>query len=288
MEGDYILGKRKVIEQLNRIRTTKMTIDFHTHVFPDALADKALKVLVGNTQNLYTPVSDGTVAGLLKNMDDWNIDISVVQPVITKQSQMQKTNEWVRNISSDRIIAFGGIYPHTDDYKRDIDFVADLGLKGLKFHAEYQNFVVDDDRMLKIYDYALSKGLIIMHHAGFDPGYPPPFKSSPRQFARIVDEMQGGIIVAAHLGGHAQWDDVEKYLLGKNIYLDTAMGFEFYPRDQFLRIVKDHGSDKILFASDSPWSSAEIEANHLKALPLSDTEKDNILYANAKRILGID
>jgi predicted TIM-barrel fold metal-dependent hydrolase len=200
---------------------------------------------------------------------------------------MQKTNEWARSICSHRIISFGGIYPHTDDYKRDIDFVISLGLKGLKFHAEYQNFSVDDKRMLKIYDYALSKGLIILHHAGVDPGMPMPYKSSPQQFAKIVDAMKGGIIIAAHFGGHAQWDDVEKYLAGKNIYLDTSMGFEYFSEEQFLRIVKRHGADKVLFGSDSPWSSAQTEIEHLKALPLLESEKNNILYNNAKRLLNI-
>lgn len=63
-----------------------------------------------------------------------------------------KINEWALSISNDKIISFGGIYPYTDNYKRDIDFVVGLGLKGLKFHAEYQNFVLDDKQMLKIYD----------------------------------------------------------------------------------------------------------------------------------------
>jgi predicted TIM-barrel fold metal-dependent hydrolase len=264
-----------------------MIIDFHTHVFPDNLAEKALSTLLANLNNLYIPVNNATLTGLLKNMDEWNIDISVVQPIITKQSQMQKTNEWARSICSDRIISFGSIYPHTDDYKRDIDFVAGLGLKGLKFHAEYQNFRIDDQKMLKIYDYALTKGLIILHHAGADPGMPMPYKSSPRQFANIVDTMKGGIIVAAHFGGHAQWDDVERYLVGKNIYLDTSMGFEYFSHEQFLRIVKGHGTDKILFASDSPWSNAKTEIEHLKALPLLESEKKNILFDNAKRLLNI-
>lgn len=264
-----------------------MIIDFHTHVFPDDLAEKALSVILTNINNLYKPVNDGTISGLLKNMDAWNIDISVVQPVITKQSQMRKTNEWARSLCSDRIISFGGIYPHTDNYKRDIDFVAELGLRGLKFHPEYQDFCIDDERMLKIYDYALSKGLIILHHAGVDPGKPMPYKSSPQQFAKIVDAMQGGIIVAAHFGGHAQWDDVEKYLVGKNIYLDTSMGFEYFPQEQFLRIVKKHGADKVLFASDSPWSSAKTEIEHLKALPILESEKNSILYDNAKRLLHV-
>jgi len=39
---------------------------------------------------------------------------------------VKKTNEWVKSICSDKIIGFGGIYPHTDDYKRDIDFIVNL------------------------------------------------------------------------------------------------------------------------------------------------------------------
>lgn len=264
-----------------------MTIDFHTHIFPDELAAKALATLMEKAGNLYTHVHNGTLGGLLKNMDEWGIDISVIQPVITKQSQMKKTNEWASGICSDRIISFGGIFPHTDDYKRDIDFVAGLGLKGLKFHAEYQDFIIDDKRMLEIYDYALGKGLILLHHAGFDPGFPPPYKSSPARFANIVRAMRGGIIVAAHLGGHAQWDEVEEHLAGKNIYLDTSNGFEYFSSEQFLRIVKKHGADKILFASDSPWTNAGAEMEYLKALPLSEDSLDAILAGNAKRILKI-
>jgi len=262
-----------------------MIIDFHTHVFPDELAARAISVLSMHTYDQYLPVSDGTVSGLLRNMDDWGISVSVILPVVTNQRQFRKVNEWVAGARSERLVSFGGIYPHTDDYKRDIDFVVSLGLRGLKFHAEYQDFVVDDKRMLKIYDYALSKGLILLHHAGFDPDFPPPYRSSPMQFAHIAEEMRGGIIVAAHLGGQSQWDDVEEYLVGSNIYLDTSMGFECFPHDQFLRIVKKHGADKILFASDSPWSSAKTEIELLRSLPLSNVDIRAILGDNARKVL---
>ena len=265
-----------------------MIIDFHTHAFPDELAPKAISSLYEGANGLYVPVSGGDVSGLLHNMDKWGIDISVVQPVVTKLSQVKKVNEWAAEIQSDRIISFGGIYPHTDDYKRDIDFVAGLGLKGLKFHAEYQDFLVDDKYMLDIYDYALSKGLILLHHAGFDPAYPPPFRSSPRRFAAVARAMRGGVIVAAHLGGHAQWDDVEEYLAGSGLYFDTSMGFEYFSGDQFLRIVEKHGPDKILFGSDAPWSSAGGEVERLNSLALPESVKEAILSGNAKRVLGIN
>ena len=264
-----------------------MVIDFHTHVFPDKLAPRAIKALDDDAGNIYELANDGTVSGLLKNMDDWGIDISVIQPVITKQSQMRSTNEWAASVQSDRLVSFGCIYPHTDDYKRDIDFIAGLGLKGLKFHAEFQDFIIDDERMLKIYDYALDRGLILLHHAGQDPAYGPPYKSSPRQFARIARDMRGGVIIAAHLGGSDQWDEVEEHLAGSDIYFDTSMGFEYYSHDQFLRIVLKHGADKILFGSDSPWSNALTEAGHLRSMPLSRRDVDAILSGNAKRILNL-
>lgn len=264
-----------------------MIIDFHTHVFPDALAKRAVGILLSNCDMLYTPVTDAKVSGLMKYMKESGVDISVVQPVVTKPTQFHELNLWADSICSDKIISFGGLYPHTDDYKADIDFVVSLGLKGLKFHCEYQDFFIDDPKMLRIYDYALSRGLILLHHAGYDPGYQEPFKSSPQRFAKIADAMKGGVIVAAHLGGHAMWDDVERYLVGKNIYLDTSMGFEYYPQAQFLRIVRNHGAEKILFATDSPWSDAKTEISHLKALPLTEDEKNMILGGNAKRVLGI-
>lgn len=267
-----------------------MVIDFHTHIFPDALAPRARQALMDNTAkfgNFYQALTEMTRDSLIEHMDMWGVDISVIQPVITKPSQTVTTNTWAAQAAGDRIVAFGGIHPDTDDYKRDIDLVASLGLKGIKLHAEYQRFYPDEIRLLRFYDYAFSKGLIILHHAGFDPGMPPPFHSTPERFARMLDEVQGGTFVLAHLGGQQQWDDVERYLVGRDVCFDTAMGFECFPSEQFLRIVKNHGADKILFGSDSPWSNASRELDILRSLSLSENEKEKILSLNAKRLLGI-
>ena len=264
-----------------------MVIDFHTHAFPEKIAKRAIQSLVAGCNGEYTPCSDGTVSGLVNNMDKFGVDVSVVQPVVTKPSQTVTLNNWAKEIVCDKLISFGGIHPGTDDYKRDIDFICELGLPGIKLHPEYQQFYVDDPYMLKIYDYALSKGLIILFHAGYDPAYPPPIHSSPKQFAEVSKQMRGGIMVAAHLGGQRQWNEVEEYLVGTDMYMDTSMGMNYYPHDQFVRIVKNHGADKILFGSDSPWSRAGEEIEALNSLSLTQEEKDLILHKNAKRILKI-
>jgi predicted TIM-barrel fold metal-dependent hydrolase len=264
-----------------------MIIDFHTHAFPDTLAPRAMSSLITNSNNFFPAHTDGTVKGLKENMQKAGIDISVLQPVITKPSQTRTLNEWAKSVQDDKIIAFGGVHPDTDDYKRDIDFICDLGLKGLKFHAEYQNFFVDEPRMLKIYDYAFSKGLIILHHAGYDPAFENPNRATPERFQKVARAMQGGTLVVAHLGGQSQWDDVEKYLVGENVYLDTSMGFWLYSKEQFLRIYQGHGAKKLLFGSDTPWSDSKLEVDLFNAIPIPKEDRELIFSGNAKRLLGL-
>ncbi len=264
-----------------------MVIDFHTHCFADSIAERAINSLYEACGKIYEPCTNGTLNGLTDNMEKFKVDISVVLPVLTKPSQLKTVNEWAAGIENDRIISFGGFHPATDDYKRDIDFICSLGLKGIKMHCEYQQFSVDSPEMLKIYDYAFSKGLIIVHHAGFDPAFKPPYHSSPKQFKNIADQMKGGVLVAAHLGGQKQWDDVYNYLAGTNVYLDTSMGFGYYTKEQFLKILEKHGADKILFGSDSPWSRADKELEIFESLNIPQKDKELILCENAKRLLKI-
>jgi len=265
-----------------------MIIDFHTHIFPDGLAPKALETLLHNIDYKYTPATDMTRKGLIANMDASGVDASVVLPVMTRPQQYQKLNEFSVSVCSERIIAFGGLHPDTDDYKRDIDGIVSMGLKGIKFHPEYQNFILDEPRMLKIYDYALSRGLLLIFHAGYDPAAQPPFRSNPRRFAHLLKELRGGTIVAAHLGGHAQWEEVIEVLAGTEIYLDTSMALGFMPDELFLRIFRAHGSKRILFASDSPWGDPGETIARLCALPLTEEEKNDIFAFNAQKLLGIN
>ncbi|HIU60416.1 MAG TPA: amidohydrolase family protein [Candidatus Stercoripulliclostridium merdigallinarum] len=261
-------------------------IDFHTHIFPDALANRAMDSLKKNAKGEYMPVHDFTCKGLISAMNNFGIDISVVMPVATKPTHSDKNMDWGLEIASDRVIPFAGLFPD-DNWKANVDRAVSLGYKGIKLHPEYQNFILDDPVMLKRYDYALNKGLIILFHAGYDPIGSDPLKSNPKMFKHLLRELRGGTIIAAHLGGQQQWQEVEDELAGEDIYFDTSMGTEYYGKEQFKRILAAHGDDKILFATDSPWSDAGKEIANLNSWDIPAQSLEKIFHLNAEKLLKI-
>ena len=53
------------------------------------------------------------------------------------------------------------------------------------------------------------------------------------------------------------------------------------------RLVRAFGSQRVLFATDSPWACQKTSVQALDALPLSDAEKADIFSGNACRLLGL-
>lgn len=264
-----------------------MIIDFHAHIFTDALAPKAQAALIENSHHAYSHCTDMTERGLLAYMDAHGIDISVVLPIVTKPHQTATINNWAASVNGDRLVAFGSLYPLAGTWKEDVDSICALGLKGIKLHPEYQHFDVDDEALFPFYEYAFSKGLIVLWHAGYDPFGIPPYRSNPRKFAALADRFKGGKMVVAHLGGQEQWVEAADVLAGKDVRMDTSMASKYCPRDLFEFIVKKHGSDKILFASDSPWSAAAEEAERLRGYDFDEEELENIFHRTAEKLLGI-
>ena len=103
----------------------------------------------------------------------------------------------------------------------------------------------------------------------------------------MLDAVKPEKLILAHYGGYGQWDMVEEYLVGEKVFFDTAFLVDRIEEEQFVRIVKNHGADKILFGSDCPWTSQKDSVEFIKKLPISDKEKEQILGLNAKNLLGI-
>ena len=144
-----------------------MIIDFHTHTFPDGIAAKTVASL-GKVAGIE-PKTSGTLDGLLDSMEKAGIDLSVIMPVVTRPEQFQTINNVAAKINEeygDRVISFGGIHPNSMNYKKELDYIKSLGLKGIKLHPDYQGVMIDDIGYKHIIDYASQLDLVIMVHAG--------------------------------------------------------------------------------------------------------------------------
>ena len=56
--------------------------------------------------------------------------------------------------------------------------------------------------------------------------------------------------------------------------------------DGFMRLIEAFGAGRILFATDSPWSSQAESVEFVKNLPLSGEELGLILHGNAEGLLA--
>ncbi|HOV26254.1 MAG TPA: amidohydrolase family protein [Pseudobacteroides sp.] len=262
-----------------------MIVDFHVHCFTDKLAEKALNTL---SRRAGIPARvDGTVKGIRDSMKDSGVDYSVLLPIATKPSQTEVINNWAASVCGDGIIAFGSIHPDNAEWKDELKRVKDLGLKGIKLHPDYQLFYIDDKKMYPIYEYLFSLDLVLVFHAGRDIGLPEPYHCTPDRLYKLVCDFGGAKIVAAHMGGFSCWEEVEKYLVGTDIYFDTSYSFDWISDEQAKRIIQNHGYEKILFATDSPWTDQKEEINKLRNLKLGVEVENAILGGNACKLLGL-
>lgn len=266
-----------------------MLIDFHSHIFPDRIAQGALKSLsdsiVKYQGERYPHYTDGTLNGILKSMDDNGVDISVILPIATKPTQTENIISFAKSIQGERIASFASIHPEQEDWESVLESIAEDGFKGIKLHPEYQSFYVDSKRSIEILRKCEDLGLYVTLHTGFDYGMPPPAHCQPDRLKNVLDYVSGRFVIAAHLGAFTNWDEVEKHLVGTAINFDTAFISKFISPEQCKRIILDHGADKILFGSDSPWQEPKREYDFILSLGLSKEDEDKIFYKNALKIL---
>lgn len=262
-----------------------MIIDFHTHCFTDDIAFRAVSAIAKAAD--IPARSDGTVSGIRTSMKMAGIDKSVLLSIATKPQQTPKINQWAISIQDSDLIPFGTIHPDFDDWKKELVRLQQAGIRGIKFHPDYQQFYVDDPKMFPIYEMAAQLGLIIIFHAGVDLGLPEPYHCPPQRMRQVVRAFPEAKLVAAHMGGYQYWDDVERYLVGEAVYLDTSFSLHEMSQKQFLRILSGHGTDKLLFASDSPWGSQSEEVERLRDIELPESVRRAIFGGNAAKLLGL-
>ncbi len=270
-------------------------LDFHTHAFPDALAPRALTALAATAAFCgYTPHTDGTVTGLLASMDRGGIERSVVCNIATNPRQMSKVNDFAIETlrTQPRLIPLGSLHPAASlaELEQETDRLVAAGVPGIKLHPDYVGVPLDDPAFSPILALAASRGLFVITHAGFDPISPDQLHCTPDMLLRVLADHPNLRLVAAHAGGYGREEEVLEKLCGKDIYLDTSLCAVRAARDpgqgkRCADILRHHRPDRLLFATDSPWSTPADELAFLSGVDLSESTMELLLHRNAERLL---
>ena len=269
-----------------------MVIDFHTHIFPDKIAEKTIGVL-GTAANIV-PSTRGTADSLIDHMKSSGVSISINLPVLTSPTQFESVLEFAKRINEkyalgdQRIISFAGMHPKCENVYQKLKQVKEAGIKGVKIHPDYQATFIDYEGYLEMLSFAKELDLITVTHSGVDDGFPnEEVKCTPERLVKVIEKVKPKKFVLGHYGAHKQWQEVFDLLCDYDVYFDTAFTFHEIDKELFVKILNKHGVDKVLFATDSPWRDQKKDLEILASYTLDKDVMDKILYKNAIRLLRI-
>ena len=265
-------------------------IDFHTHVYPDRIAEATVRFLAASG-GTSPEGGTGTLDDLESVAKRSGVAVAVNLPVATRPEQAASINRFAAEINrrGGRVMSFGAIHPHAAEPERELEELVKAGFKGIKLHPDYQGVYADDPAVIRVTREAKRLGLHVVFHGGVDIAFPDDVHATPKRMFRLLSALgEGdGQVVIAHIGGYRLWDEVEETLVGGDAYFDLSYGIRDLPKEQLYRIISRHGADKILFGSDYPWRDPADVDRALSELPLTEEQFALIRSGNARRLLGL-
>jgi predicted TIM-barrel fold metal-dependent hydrolase len=207
----------------------------------------------------------GTVENLLRYMDLYGISTSVLQPI-----EPYRSTESNLEVVGERLMTFASVHPGTAGWENRLKIYMDKGCLGLKIHPIIQGLAPDNLGVFNLFEEYAPYGRPVLLHAG-ESSYRIGAPSASR-LGRIVDwapvfsafpEIR---FIIAHMAMEG-WRDVlelaEKYT---NLYTDTS----FQPVSHVREALRRMGGDRVLFASDWPFSLQEAPLRVIDAAAADD------------------
>ncbi len=260
-------------------------IDFHTHAFPDNLAHRAMAALEAEAEGV-TAFLDGKVSSLLRSMDKAGIEQSVLCSIATRPSQFDAILRWSKEVRSDRIIPFPSLHPDDADFRERIKRVKGEGFRGLKFHPYYQEFKLDEDRVMPIYEEICRENLLIVMHTGFDIAFDRVRICDPVRILNVYEKFPDLKLVTTHLGAWEDWDEVQRHLIGKPVYMEISFALELIEGERARAMIEAHPRGYVLFGTDSPWTDQSATRDLLKGLGLGPEREAEIFRGAAQALMA--
>lgn len=255
-----------------------LTYDIHTHAYHPKIAHKVIAQL--DDHYGISPVGNGLIEDLLARAEAGGIDRVVVHSAATAPAQVVPANNWAIELerTDPRVRAFGTLHPDYPDIAAELDRLERAGICGIKLHADFQGFRLDDPRLWPVFEMIQGRFAVMLHVGDVLP--PEENNSCPMKVAAIHRDFPDLTIIAAHMGGYRHWKWALEHLIGKNVYIDTSSTLAFVDDGILQEIYRRHPKERILFGSDYPlFDPAEEKKVLATRLRLSDSDMETALTA---------
>ena len=256
-------------------------IDFHTHIYPDAIAHKAAQS-IRDFYNIGNSNLDGTVDLLLECCHDAGINRCVVLPVALRPERVSTINNYI--VEQTRIYpqftGFGTVHASMENLTDEAQRIIDLGLCGVKMHPDTQCFPIDDPLLYPFYEMMQEKLPVILHMGDCRYDY-----SHPARLRNVLDKFPKLQVIAAHFGGYSMYETAFEYLNKTDCFFDISSSIMFMEKGVAENYINRYGAERMLFGSDFPLWDPRDEVKTFLDLDLTQSQKEQIAYKNALCVL---
>lgn len=226
---------------------------------------------------------DITEDQLLQTMEDSGINAAIVQPFPCPVDYKEIHNRIYR-LSKDypgKVYGLVSVNPHKSREELESEiraYVEEYGFVGVKLHTQGHAVNPQSRDAHALYEIAGKLGVPVNIHTGL--GIPFAMPSLCLPVAKMYPEIT---FVIAHSG--SLMFASEAVILAqecKNVYLDTTMCVI----EDLLMILKNIGSERLLYASDS-LKSTSLEMKKFQAAELEEEQLKDIFYRNAAKVFHL-
>jgi len=246
-----------------------------------------------------SPTSEGgnsiLIDEALRRMDRAGVERALIWLQPPYGRELGRGNAYVHQATlqhPDRFLGFGwadpnlGVDKAKDTVRRCIE---EYGFHGVKLNGAQNSFHIDDQELsIPVIEEIAATGKLLALHVGAD-AYE---HTHPFRVAKITEQFPDLRILVVHMGGVGVPDMSDAVIEVAQSYPSLTLIGSAVGSAPILNAIRQLGSSRVAFGSDTPFELMHVEVARYKALlgedEFSNEDRRNVMAGTMMRVLGLE
>src|SRR6266581_9371377 len=276
-------------------------IDFHVHLpTPDWLDGSMAGYVEAAEAYFRSSVSRQSLGELAEQYRGlgvkavllaWDAETATGRPRVPNETVAAACRDY-----PDVFTGMGSVDPHKGKAAvAEVENIAALGLRGVKFHPSLQAFAPDDPAYRPVFAACERHGLLALFHtgtSGIGAGQPGGQGigldyARPIRLDAVAAAFPSLNVIAAHFGYPWHLELLAMALHKTNIYIDISGWAPKYIPAEVIREMKGRLQNQFVFGSDYPFIQPQRCLDELVTMDIPEAALHKVLTENGKKLLGL-